>query len=403
MYFFYYLPVGVDTETRRFPLLTMFFATVCVVLFVLVRYLSDVVPIRVENLIYYPGYSSPLAAVAAMFLHLGYLHLIGNLLYLVLFGWYLEDRLGPALYALLFVGSAFLGNLAQGWYNQDVLEVGIVGIIGASGAVSGVLGAFIVRLYVARVRIAYWVFMPLQGYTRGGKVEIPVVFAVVLWVLMQVSRGLVQLEGASASVAYVTHIVGFMVGVVLMLLTGGGKSARIEAHRVRARRFLAKGDLYGAQDEFSHYVAGRPQDGEAHAELARVHVQTGDDLGAQANYLKAIELLLRANERGSAEDVYQEAVRGYPEFVLSAEPQLDLAFGLERNLKSEAALKAYQGFCSRFPRHPEAPFALLRLANLHRANGNGAAARGCYERLIDKYPDDAWIDFAREQVRLLAA
>jgi tetratricopeptide (TPR) repeat protein len=259
------------------------------------------------------------------------------------------------------------------------------------------------RLYVARVRIAYWVFMPLQGYTRGGKVDVPVVFALALWVLIQASRSLVQLEGASSNVAYMTHLSGFAFGIVLMIVTGSWTAGRIEAHRVMARRCLRKGDSYGAQDELSHYIDRRPDDGAAHADLARVLVQTGDNLGAQANYLKACEMLLRSNDRGEAEDVFQEAIRGYPGFSLSAEPQLDMAFGLERNLKPESALTAYEAFCRRFPRHKEAPFAMLRSANIYAKTMEDAGnARLCYERLIVTYPEDDWVEFAREQTRVIA-
>jgi membrane associated rhomboid family serine protease len=403
MYFFYYMPVGVDAGSRRFPLLTVFFATVCALVYALNRFVPGL-GIDFGNLVYYPGYTNPLHAVSAAFLHLGLLHLIGNLVYMVVFGWYLEDRLGAGLYAAVFVGAAFLGNLAQGWYNAHVLGVPGTGIIGASGAVSGILGAFMIRLYVARVQIAYWVFMPLQGYTRGGRVAVPVVFALALWVLIQVGRGLVQLEGASANVAYVTHIVGFAAGAAAMLATGGWNAGRAEAHRIRARRCLRRSDTFGAGDHLEHYVALCPEDGEAHAALARVYAQAGDDLGAQANYLKACEMLLRANQRGLAEDVFQEAVRGYPAFTLSADPQLDLAFGLERNLKPEAALAAYGGFCRRFPRHEETPFALLRAANIHaKVMNDPERALECYQRLIERYPEDAWVDFAIEQERRLTA
>jgi tetratricopeptide (TPR) repeat protein len=277
-----------------------------------------------------------------------------------------------------------------------------MGIIGASGAVSGILGAFLVRLYVARVRIAYWVFMPLQGYTRGGRVDVPVVFALGLWVLLQVSRGLVQLEGAGAHVAYITHIAGFAFGVTLAAVSGGWQAARDEAHRIRAQRCLRRADSWGAREELSQYIARRPDDGAAHLELARVLVQTEDDIGAQASYLMACEVLLRAGARGAAEGAFQEAVRGYPAFTLSAEPQLDMAFGLERNLKPEAALAAYEGFSRRFERHKEAPFALLRAGNLHAKMADAERARRCYERLIDDYPEDDWVEFAREQARQLA-
>jgi len=403
MYFFYYMPVGVDAETRRFPVLTVFFASVCALVFVLCRYFAHSLPLDFGNLVYYPGFSGPLAPLTAAFVHFGYLHIIGNLLYLILFGWYLEDRLGPIRYALLFLGAALVGNLSQGWYNLHVLHLPPTGIIGASGAVSGVLGAFLMRLYVTRVKIAYWVFMPLQGYTKGGRVDIPVVFALVLWVILQVSRGLVQLGGAGANVAYLTHITGFAYGVGLMVALGAWRAGREEAHRIRAQRCLRRGDAWGAQEQLSHYVALRPDDGRAHAELARVQVQTEDKIGAQASYLVACEKLLRGNLRGEAEEVYQEAVRGFPAFSLSAEPQLNLAFGLERNLKPEAALGAYESFCRRFPDHEEAPFALLRAANIYaRTLEDADRARSCYERLVQHYPDDAWVDFAREQTRLLA-
>jgi membrane associated rhomboid family serine protease len=402
MYFFYYMPVGIDAETRRFPVMTVFFSLLCTFVFVTNRYLPHATPFDFNNFIYYPGFSGWPAALAAAFFHVGYLHLIGNLLYLLLFGWYLEDRMGTASYSFLFMGAAVLGNVAQGWYNIHVLGVNM-GIIGASGAISGVMGAFLVRFYINRVKIAYWVFLPLLAYTRAGRVEVPIVFALALWVLLQVSRGLVQLEGSSASVAYLTHIVGFAIGIVYTLVTGGWKEAKAEAHHIRARRYLRRGEFYGAQDELSRYVAARTDDGRAHAELARVQIQTGDDIGARASYLKACEILLRSQDRAACEEVYEQAVRGFPEFTLSPEPHLDMAFGLERNLKYEQALTAYRNFTFRYPRHKEAPFTLLRTANLHAsAFADVEQARHCYHSLIERYPDDDWVDFAREQVRVLA-
>ena len=108
-----------------------------------------------------------------------------------------------------------------------------------------------------------------------------------------------------------------------------------------ARRHLRKGDFFGAQEELSYYVATRPDDGIAHAELARARIQSGDEIGARASYLKACEALLGSQDRSDCEDTYAQALRGCPDFVLSSEPHLDLAYGLERNLKPDLALKAY--------------------------------------------------------------
>jgi TolA-binding protein len=200
----------------------------------------------------------------------------------------------------------------------------------------------------------------------------------------------------------VTHLAGFAFGIAFTLATGGWKEARSEAFYVRAQRHLRKGDFFGAQEEFSHYVATRPDNGDAHAQLARVQVQTGDEIGAKASYLKACEILLRSQDRSDCEDVYAQALRGFPDFCLSPEPHLDMAYGMERNLKPELALKAYENFSRRYPRHKDAPFVILRAANLHaNAFADSARAKRCYDSLIERYPEDDWADFAREQVRLM--
>jgi membrane associated rhomboid family serine protease len=401
MYFFYYMPLGIDAERRRAPVMTVFFSVLCTVVFILNKYAPQATPFDFNNFIYIPGFSGWPAAMAAAFLHVGYVHIISNLVYLLLFGWHLEDRMGTISFSILYLGSALVGNLAQGGYNVHVLGV-TMGIIGASGAVSGVLGAVLVRFYVNRVKIAYWVFMPLLAYNRAGRVEVPIIFALALWVLLQIARGMAQLEGTSLGVAYVTHVAGFAFGVAYTLATGGWREARSEAFYVRARRHLRKGDFFGAQEEYSHYVATRPDDGKAHAHLAAVQIQTGDEIGAKASYLKACEILLKSHDRSDCEDAYARALRGFPDFVLSPEPHLDMAYGMERNLKPELALKAYENFARRYPHHKDAPFVLLRAANLYtNAFADLARAKRCYHSLIETYPEDDWADFAREQVRLL--
>jgi len=402
MYFFYYMPVGIDVQRRRTPIMTVFFAVLCTVFFFLNRYASGAGGADFSNYVYYPGYSTWGSALAAIFMHFGYMHLIGNLVYLLLFGWYLEDRMGSVQFAALYLLAGYIGNVTQGWYNIHVLNLQFMGIIGASGAVSGVLGAFLVRFPISRIKIAYWIFMPLQAYTRAGRVHVPVVAALAIWVLMQVTRGLTQLEGASTSVAHLTHVSGFATGVGWAAATGQWASGRVEGHWIKAKRYLDRGEFYAAQDELTRYVSRRPSDGEAYAALARVQIQTGDPPAARFSYRRGCELMLAAGERGASEDLYKEATRGFPDFSLSAAPHLDLAYGLERNLKFIEALKAYENFGTRYPDHEDAAFTLLRVANLEwKTFSRPDQARVCYQRLIEDYPHDAWADFAREQVRIL--
>lgn len=400
MYFFYYFPVGIDARVRRVPLITATCTALCVLVFVLHKFFGTSVPLDFRQYIYFPGYSGIGPAVAAGFLHFDYLHIITNLIYLVLFGRYLEDRLGTYAMALVFIGATVVGNVLQGWYNLHLLHT-TAGIIGASGGVSGVLGAFLVRMRHHRVRVAYWVFAPLLATNKVGRSELHAVAAIGLWVLIQVVRGLVQLEGAAANVAYVTHVAGFFFGVVVALSLGGWEKGRVEGYLLRAKRCQRRGDGYGAQDELEHYAAARVHDGEAHLELARSRAQNSDRAGAHDSYARACECFLAAGRRGEAERTYVEATRSITRFVLAPERQLDLCYGLERNLKPDAALRAYEDFVSAYSDHPEAAFALLRAANLYSKRGDIARARECYLAIPVRYPHDTWAEFAAEHARRL--
>jgi membrane associated rhomboid family serine protease len=401
MYFFYYIPIGIDARLRRLPLATVLFSLVCAVVFIANKFFAGDVPLEFRQWIYYPGFSPVITSLSAAFLHFDWFHILSNLVYLVLFGCYLEDRIGTAWFVLLFVGSAMAGNLAQGWYNLHVLNTSL-GIIGASGAVSGLMGAFLVRLRHHKVRIAWWVFAPLMATNRAGRSDLHVVFAMALWVLLQVVRGLVQLEGGSNNVAYLTHVAGFSFGMAAMLATGGWKRGSIDGYLVKGRRYLSRGDFYGASDEFGRYATARPQDGEAHAQLARVSLPCGDRSGAREAYQHAVMCLLEAGRRGRAEETYVEALRAFEDFVLPAGVQLDLAFGLERNLKPHVALRAYEGFTRVHYDHSEAAFAHLRAANLYARQGHVDRARHAYEQIVARYPESEWNEFAAEHARRLA-
>ncbi|UCH83966.1 MAG: rhomboid family intramembrane serine protease [Candidatus Latescibacterota bacterium] len=403
-YFFYYVPVGINAPLRRTPFLTYTYTGLCVLVFVLNRFFAGYIPFDFYRLIYSPFDGSLVTAVTAAFLHFGYVHLIGNLVYLLLIGRYVEDRLGPVLFSIVFLVSAGLGNVLQGVFNTHVLNDPYVGIVGASGAVSGLLGAAAVRFFYSKLRIAYWVFLPLQAYTRAGRSEMPVVFAIALWFVLQVARGSIQVGGFGTQVAYVTHIAGFLLGAGLAAVTGQYTEGRVDAMLRRAAKYMTKGQGYAAQGEYIRYVAHRPDDADAHAALARAMILTKDHHGARKYYRRACELLLGQMRRGDCETVYQEALRGFEDFTLSPEHHIKLAFGLERNLKPKLAVTAYETFARRYPKHSESPLALLRAAGLYlQTFTDTRRADECYRRLIEDYPDDVWVDFAREQRRQLGS
>jgi membrane associated rhomboid family serine protease len=147
---------------------------------------------------------------SSMFLHGSWMHLIGNMWFLWLFGDNVEDRLGRVRYLGLYILSGLAAGLSQLYVNWG----GDVPMIGASGAVAGVLGAYMVTYPYARVLA----FVPFY-YFFWPVVELPALVFLGLWFLMQFFQGTASLAGApSGGVAWWAHVGGFIAGILLMWL-----------------------------------------------------------------------------------------------------------------------------------------------------------------------------------------
>ncbi len=146
------------------------------------------------------------------FVHGGWLHVVGNMLFLWLVGSVLEDRWGrPA-----FLGF-YLLSIAAATLCFDLLSGGErTVLVGASGGVSAAMGAFLVLCWSARIRFLYWI------YVRGGTFELPASFALALWLLEQVFWASGDPGGAVSGVAYTAHLGGFAFGVGVALLARRG-------------------------------------------------------------------------------------------------------------------------------------------------------------------------------------
>jgi membrane associated rhomboid family serine protease len=154
--------------------------------------------------------------VTAMFLHGGWLHMLGNMLYLYIFGDNVEDTLGHGAYLAFYLFCGVASFAAQVLFHPE----SAVPNLGASGAVAGVLGAYFVRFPRARVVT----LLPL--FVIFTLVEIPAVVFLGLWFLFQFLSGAASLGRASAAsggVAWWAHIGGFVAGAILMLAISGSR------------------------------------------------------------------------------------------------------------------------------------------------------------------------------------
>lgn len=147
--------------------------------------------------------------LTSMFLHGGWLHVIGNLLYLKVFGDNVEDRFGWVQFAVFYVLAGVAGALGQ--YAAD--PTSSVPMIGASGAIAGVLGAYVVLFPRARIVTLFPVFIFLTF------IEIPAFVFLGIWAAQQLLNGYLSLNpSVPTSVAWFAHLGGFVFGVSMGLL-----------------------------------------------------------------------------------------------------------------------------------------------------------------------------------------
>ena len=152
-----------------------------------------------------PRHFSVATLLTSMFLHGGWLHLFGNMLYLYIFGDNVEDRLGHVRYLVLYLLCGMAAGSAQVLMNP---RSGLP-IDGASGAIAGVLGAYFLFFPQARVVTLVPIFLFLQV------MEIPAVAYLLLWFVFQVFSGIGAHGSTAGGVAVWAHVGGFVAGMVL--------------------------------------------------------------------------------------------------------------------------------------------------------------------------------------------
>ncbi len=144
-----------------------------------------------------------------MFMHGGWLHIIGNMLYLWIFGDNVEDRLGSGPYLVFYLLCGVVAAIGQGLVQPEPM-------VGASGAIAGVLGAYLV-LYPA-ARISTLIFLGLFI----SIVQLPALIVIGFFIVLQMIDAVAELRltahQATSNIAYFAHIFGFVAGILLLLL-----------------------------------------------------------------------------------------------------------------------------------------------------------------------------------------
>jgi len=148
----------------------------------------------------------------SMFMHGGWVHLGGNMLYLWIFGDNVEDRFGHAKFLLFYLLCGIAATFAQVFFSAG----SNVPNLGASGAIAGVLGAYLILFPKGQVKV-------MMG---RGVVPMPALVVIGLWIVIQFISGIgsITQSAETGGVAYMAHIGGFVAGLVLTFLFGGRRT-----------------------------------------------------------------------------------------------------------------------------------------------------------------------------------
>jgi membrane associated rhomboid family serine protease len=211
------IPIGDVNPRRHFPFVTVLIIGLNVLVFVYQLILPDdalerfvltagMVPYQVTQ-------GSPLSAARSLltsaFLHGGWAHIMGNMLYLWIFGDNVEEHFGTFIYAAFYLLAGMGAGLAQVAANP----ASTIPTIGASGAVAGVLGAYLVLFPRTRIRTLVFMFRFMR------LVELPALVVLGFWFVLQLFNGVAAVgSAASGGVAWFAHIGGFLLGLLAGLI-----------------------------------------------------------------------------------------------------------------------------------------------------------------------------------------
>ena len=329
----------------------------------------------IEQYAFVPANPTAISYLTANFLHGGWLHIIGNMWFLWLAGFVLEDVWGRWIYSAFYLIAGAAALQFYAWSNPG----SITPTLGASGAVAALMGAFLVRFPKMKIEMA-WLFMfKLYRFKAAAFWLLPI------WLAMEIFYG--SLFGSSSGVAHWAHVGGFLFGAVAAL---GIQYSGIEQKTNKAIEeqvsWSADPEMDKANDMMEHgqlddaiallisHVAAKPNSLDAWNLLRQIYYRQSNTKAYMDATIKTCGLRLKAHE-------VEAAFQDYAEFMdagggkMPAATWLELCKGAEEKQEFERALTEYQQLTASYPAERQALTAQL------------SAARLCLKRL--NRPQDA--------------
>ncbi len=327
-----------------------------------------------EQYAFVPAQPTAISYLTANFLHGGWLHLIGNMWFLWLAGFVLEDVWGRWLYSVFYLIAGAAALQFYAWSNPG----SITPTLGASGAVAALMGAFLVRFPKMKIEMAWLFFFKLYRFKAAAYWLLP------FWLAIEIFYG--TLFGSSSGVAHWAHVGGFLFGALAALAIqhsgiehktnkaieeklGWSNDPELE----QASSMMDHGQLPDAIVLLTNYVAVKPNSLDAWNLLRTIYTRQSDTKSYLDATVKTCALHLKAHE-------IEAAFKDYAEFVdsggkMPAATWLELCKGAEEMQEFDRAFAEYHELTQTYPSERQALTAQL------------SAARLCLKRL--NRPEDA--------------
>jgi membrane associated rhomboid family serine protease len=354
---------------------------------------------------YFPASWNPLRMVSYAFVHGGWMHLIGNLLFLWLVGLNLEDRWGRWRFLAFYVAGAVVAALTFR------LVHGPIGgpLVGASGAIAAAMGAFALCYAKTRIRFvyAYWLFLR----PRWGSFYAAAWVALPLWFAQQVVMSFFEASAGSA-VAYSAHVGGFAMGAVTALvLRKMGLDERFDAEGeaavtafqeapefVDATVAVERNDVATAERALDLLLARAPEHHEGRLLALRLAHQSHDAARLRQHLAPTLESLAARKEFASVSTTWVDVRRHNPDLVPDERAVRAVLSAARRHEAPGALVDAVQVGLRHHPQLDALPGALWACAEVLDRAGRHDEARKARERIVTSYPLDPFAERAKEHL-----
>jgi membrane associated rhomboid family serine protease len=307
--------------------------------------------------------------LCSMFLHAGWVHLLGNMYLLWMCGCSLEDVWGRPLYVLVFLSSGVAAALSHAYMLPDSGAP----LVGASGAIAGLMGAFLIRYYNARIRFLYY-FVP---YFLGTFFA-PAWIMLLLWLMSQLFYAFLYSDGSP--VAFWAHIGGFVFGLVValylkltlveeaFLAPALEEKTTLFSQHPAVKEALAccdRGDHQEGIDHLQIALRSNPEDIDALHLLAQSNIALGRGNDAAASLRKKVRIHLKQGEKELAINTYFEMMEINPSISFSPREALSLAFALAQDNYHQEAEQLFRQLLDSDVETPLKLKASLALSDLY--------------------------------------